>query len=122
MSKAYQVVTEHGLVIPPALCASAQLGGEVLLEIEPGSIAIRPARLSAYEVQRRAAFYALMNIGDAVSINAPILEVLNAREQWNVTVTRKATRDCVGVLALNAETGEVITWTPSPTPSTDAIN
>ena len=118
MSKAYQVVTEQGIVIPPALCASAQLGDEVLLEIEPGRIAIRPARLSSYEAQRRAAFYALMHIGDAVSIHAPSLKVENSIEQWNVAVTRKATQVPVGVLALNAETGEVITWTPSA----DAIN
>ncbi len=118
MSKAYQVVTEQGLLIPAALCASAQLGDEVLLEIEPGRIAIRPARLSAYEAQRRAAFYALTNIGDAVSISAPSLEVKNAIEQWNLTITRKATREQCGVLALNAETGEVMTWTPSA----DTIN
>ena len=118
MSKAYQVVTEQGIVIPPALCASAQLGGEVLLEIEPGRIAIRPARLSAYEAQRRAVFYVLTHLGDALSVSAPSLELANAIELWSFTVTRKATGERRGVLALNAETGEVITWTPS----TDAIN
>lgn len=122
MSKAYQVVTEQGIVIPAALCASAQLGDEVLLEIEPGHIAIRPARISAHEAQRRAAFYVLMKLGDALRISAPSLEVKNAIEQWNFTVTRKATGEQRGVLALNAETGEVIAWTPSPALSTDTIN
>ncbi len=57
MSKAYQVITEQGLVIPPALCASAQLGqlgSEVLLEIEAGKIAIRPARRRRRATARRA--------------------------------------------------------------------
>lgn len=118
MSKAYQVVTEQGIVIPPALCASAQLGDEVLLEIEPGRIAIRPARLTPYEAQRRAVFYVLTHLGDALRISAPSLEFKNETEQWHFTVTRKATGEHRGVLALNAETGEVINWTPSP----DAIN
>ena len=67
MSKAYQVVTEQGLVIPLALCASAQLGDEVVLDIEPGRISIRPAQVTAEEAQRRALRYVLMNLGDALS-------------------------------------------------------
>ncbi|NOT58751.1 MAG: hypothetical protein HOP19_00845 [Acidobacteria bacterium] len=118
MSKAYQVVTEQGLVIPPALCASAQLGDEVLLEIEPGRIAIRPARLNPYEAQRRALFYVLTHLGDALRISAPSLELINATEQWHFNVSRKATGEHRGLLALNAETGEVISWMPSA----DAIN
>ncbi len=73
MSKAYQVITEQGLVIPPALCASAQLGGEVLLEIEPGRIAIRPVCLSEEDARRRALRYLLTTLGDALSISAPSL-------------------------------------------------
>ena len=112
MSKAYQVVTEQGIVIPPALCASAQLGDEVLLEIEPGRIAIRPARLSAYEAQRRAFKYALFHLGDALTIGAPTLKTINADESWVISIMRQATGEPVGELVLNAETGEVREWKP----------
>ncbi len=119
MSKAYQVITEQGLVIPPALCASAQLGGEVLLEIEPGRIAIRPVRLSAAEAQRRALRYVLTTLGDALSLSAPSLVGQNAEAVWTFTVNRKATGELCGELRLNAETGEVIAWLPAAsTPET----
>lgn len=119
MSKAYQVITEQGLVIPPALCASAQLGGEVLLEIEPGRIAIRPVRLAAAEAQRRALRYVLTTLGDALSLSAPSLLGQNTEAVWAFTVSRKATGELCGELRLNAETGEVIAWLPAAsTPET----
>jgi hypothetical protein len=119
MSKAYQVITEHGLVIPPELCATAQLGGEVLLEIEPGKIAIRPARLSAEEARRRALRYVLTTLGDALSLGAPTLQGQNAEAVWSFAVSRSATGAFRGELRLNAETGEVIAWLPaSATPET----
>jgi hypothetical protein len=113
MSKAYQVVTEQGLVIPPALCASAQLGDEVVLDIEPGRIAIRPARISAEEAQRRAVRYVMMNLGDALSISAPQLQGQGAESVWSVNVLRTATRDLCGTLRLSAESGEVVAWLPT---------
>ena len=113
MSKAYQVITEQGLVIPPALCASAQLGEEVWLEIEPGRIAIRPVRLSATEAQRRALRYVLTTLGDALSLSAASLQGQNAEAVWAFTVSRKATGELCGALRLNAETGEVIAWLPA---------
>ena len=113
MSKAYQVITEQGLVIPPALCASAQLGGEVLLEIEPGRIAIRPVRLSPDEARRRALRYLLTTLGDALSLSAPSLLGQNADAVWAFTVSQKATGDFRGELRLNAETGEVMAWLPA---------
>jgi hypothetical protein len=115
MSKAYQVVTEQGIVIPAALCASAQLGDEVLLEIEPGRIAIRPARLSAYEAQRRAFKYVLFNVGDALTIGAPTLQIINASESWVLSITHQTTGELVGELVLNAESGEVRDWKPVAT-------
>lgn len=114
MSKAYQVVTEQGIVIPPALCASAQLGDEVLLEIEPGRIAIRPARLSAYEAQRLAFKYLLFHVGDALRISAPTLQT-SPHESWVFTITRQGTGELAGELVLNAETGEVSDWKPATT-------
>lgn len=113
MSKAYQVITEQGLVIPPALCALAQLGGEVLLEIEPGRIAIRPVRLSAMEAQRRALRYVLTTLGDALSLGAPSLQGQSTEAVWAFTVSRSATGEFRGELRLNAETGEVVAWLPA---------
>jgi hypothetical protein len=109
MSKAYQVVTEQGLVIPPALCASAQLGAEVLLEIEPGRIAIRPARVSAAAAQRSALRYVLTRLGDALSLGAPALQ----EQVWSFAVSRTATGELRGELQLDAETGEVSAWLPA---------
>ncbi len=113
MSKAYQIITEQGLVIPPALCATAQLGGEVLLEIEPGKIAIRPAHISAEEARRRALRYILTTLGDALSLGAPSLIGQNAEAVWSFTVSRSATGEFRGELRLNAESGEVIAWLPA---------
>lgn len=113
MSKAYQVITEQGLVIPPALCASAQLGEEVLLEIEPGRIAIRPARLSSTEAQRRALRYVLTTLGDALSLSAPTIIGQNAEAVWSFAVSRSATGEFRGELRLNAETGEITAWLPA---------
>ncbi len=113
MSKAYQVITEQGLVIPPALCASAQLGSEVLLEIEAGQIAIRPARLSAAVARRRALRYLLTTLGDALSLGAPTLQGQNAEAVWSFAVSRSATGEYRGELRLNAETGEVSAWLPA---------
>ncbi len=119
MSKAYQVITEQGLVIPLALCATAQLGGEVLLEIEPGKIAIRPVRISAEEAKRRALRYLLTTLGDALSLSAPSLLGQNAEAVWSFIVSRSATGEIRGELRLNAETGEVIAWLPAfATPET----
>lgn len=112
MSKAYQVVTEQGLLIPSALCASAQLGDEVVLEIEPGRIAIRPARILAEEAQRRALRHVLMNLGDALSVSAPQLQGQGAEALWSVSVRRTATRELCGELRLSAESGEVVAWLP----------
>ena len=120
MSKAYQVITEQGLVIPPALCASAQLGAEVLLEIEPGRIAIRPARLSAAAARRKALRYVLTTLGDALSLSAPTLLGQNAEAVWSFAVSRSATGEVRGELQLNAETGEVSAWLPASAPSTTA--
>ncbi len=114
MSKAYQVITEQGLVIPPALCASAQLGGEVLLEIEPGKIAIRSVRLSAEEARRRALRYLLTTLGDALSLSPPSLIGQHTEAVWSFTVSRNATGEFRGELRLNAATGEVIAWLPAP--------
>ena len=112
MSKAYQVVTEQGLLIPSALCASAQLGDEVVLEIEPGRIAIRPARILGEEAHRRALRYVLMNVGDALSVSAPQLQGQGAEALWSVSVRRTATRELCGELRLSAESGEVVAWLP----------
>lgn len=112
MSKAYQVVTDQGLLIPPALCASAQLGDEVVLDIEPGRIAIRPARISPEEAQRRALRYVLMNLGDALSVSAPQLQGEGTEALWSVTVRRTATRELRGELRLSAESGEIVAWLP----------
>lgn len=114
MSKAYQVITEQGLVISPALCATAQLGGEVLLEIQPGRIAIRSVRLSAQQVQQKALRYLLTTLGDALRLSTPSLINHNAEAAWSFTVSRSATGECRGELRLNAETGEVIAWLPAP--------
>ena len=113
MSKAYQVVTEQGIVIPPALCASAQLGDEVVLDIEPGRIAIRPARISAEEAQRRALRYVLMNLGDALSVSEPQIQGQGGEAIWSVSVRRTASRELCGELHLRAENGEVIAWLPA---------
>jgi len=113
MSKAYQVVTEQGIVIPPALCASAQLGDEVVLDIEPGRIAIRPARISAEEAQRRALRYVLMNLGDALSVSEPQIQGQGGEAIWSVSVRRTASRELCGELRLRAENGEVMAWLPS---------
>ena len=67
MSKAYQVVTEQGIVIPPAFCASAQLSDEVILDIEPERIAIRPARMFVAEAQQQAMKPAVQRAGTAQS-------------------------------------------------------
>lgn len=120
MSKAYQVVTEHGLVIPSALCESAQLGDEVVLDIEPGRIAIRPARIQAEEAQRRALRYVLMNLGDALSVSAPQLQGQGTEALWSVSAQRTATDEFCGELRLSAESGEVIAWLPAA-PATEAI-
>lgn len=122
MSKAYQTITEQGLVIPPALCASAQLGEEVLLEIEPGRIAIRPARLSAAEAQRRALRYVLSTLGDALSLSVGSLQGQNAEAVWTFAVSRRATGEFRGELRLNAETGEIIAWSPASTPPETAAS
>jgi hypothetical protein len=119
MSKAYQVVTEQGIVIPPALCASAQLGDEVVLDIEPGRIAIRPARLPAEEAQRRALRYVLMNLGDALSVSVPQLQGQDTEALWSLSVRRTATDEFCGELRLSAESGEVIAWLPAA-PATEA--
>lgn len=119
MSKAYQVVTEQGLIIPPALCESAQLGDEVVLDIEPGRIAIRPARISAEEAQRRALRYVLMNLGDALSVGAPQLQGQGTEALWRVHVRRSATRELCGELCLSAESGDVLAWLPAA-PATEA--
>lgn len=119
MSKAYQVITEQGLVIPPALCASAQLGEEVLLEIEPGRIAIRPARLSAAAAQQRALRYVLTRFGDALSLSPPVLQSEQAEAVWSFSVWRTATDELRGELRLNAESGELVAWLPAtPAPET----
>lgn len=112
MSKAYQVITEQGLVIPPALCASAQLGAEVLLEIEPGRIAIRPVRLSADTAQRKALRYVLTSLGDALRLGPPVLRGHHAEAVWSFAVSRTVTGELRGELQLNAETGEVSAWLP----------
>lgn len=113
MSKAYQVVTEQGLVIPSALCESAQLGHEVVLDIEPGRIAIRPARIPAEEAQRRALRYVLMNLGDALSVSAPQSQGQGAEAVWRISVCRTATRELCGELRLSTESGEVVAWLPA---------
>jgi hypothetical protein len=113
MSKAYQVVTEQGLVIPLALCASAQLGDEVVLDIEPGRISIRPAQVTAEEAQRRALRYVLMNLGDALSVSAPRLQGQGTEVIWSLSVQRTASRDFCGELRLSAESGEVVAWLPA---------
>jgi hypothetical protein len=119
MSKVYQVVTEKGLIIPPAVCASAELNGEVILNVEPGRIAIRPARISLEEAQRQALRYVLMNLGDALSISEPQLEGQGAEAIWSVHVHRTATRELCGELRLSAESGAVVAWLPTA-PTTDA--
>ena len=116
MSKAYQVITEQGLVIPPALCATAQLGGEVLLEREPGRIAIRSVRLSAEEAQRRALRYILTTLGDALSISAPTLIGQTTEAVWSFAVRRTTTNELRGELRMNAETGAIVAWLPTMEP------
>ena len=113
MSKVYQVVTEGGLAISPALCASAQLGNEVVLDIEPGRISIRPARVTAEEAQQRALRYVLMNLGDALSVNAPQLQGQGTEAIWSLSVRRTASRELRGELRLSAESGEVVAWLPA---------
>jgi hypothetical protein len=120
MSKAYQVVTEQGLVIPPSFCVSAQLGGEVVLDIEPGRIAIRPARLSAEEAQRRALRYVLMNLGDALSVSEPQLQGQGPEALWGFRVRRTATQELRGELRLSAENGEVVAWLPAVSATEEA--
>jgi hypothetical protein len=112
MPKAYQVITPQGLVIPPALCASAELSDEVVVDIEPGRIGIRPARISVEEAQRRALHYVLMNLGDALSVSAQQIEGQGAEALWKVSVRRTATRELCGELRLRAEDGEVLAWLP----------
>jgi hypothetical protein len=113
MSKAYQIITEQGLVISPALCASAQLGGEVLLEIEPGRIAIRSVRVTAAQARQRAVHYLLTTLGDAISLSPPTLQVQNSEAVWSFTVSRKVTNEVRGELRINADTGEVTSWSPT---------
>jgi hypothetical protein len=120
MSKAYQVITDQGLVIPPALCESANLDGEVLLEIESGRIAIRPAQLSASAAQRRALRYVLNRLGDALSISEPILQGHSPEAVWSFNVSRTATDELQGELRLSAESGEVVAWLPASPPPESA--
>lgn len=117
MSKAYQIVTEQGLVIPSALCASAQLGGEVLLEIEPGRIAIRAARLSAEAAQRQALRFVLTKLGDALKLSVPKLQEHNGNPVWAFMVRRTANDEVRGELLLNAENGELMAWLPTSDPA-----
>lgn len=112
MSKAYQVVTGQGLVIHQAICESAQLGDEVVLEIEPGRIAIRPAHISTEEAQRRALRYLITNLGDALSVSEPQLKGQGTEAIWSVNVHRTAARELCGELRLSAESGEVLAWLP----------
>jgi hypothetical protein len=113
MSKTYHLITEQGLVISPALCASAGLGGEVLLEIEPGKIAIRSVKISAEIAQRKALRYLLSTLGDALTLSSPALHEHNSQPSWIFTVNRKGTGEFRGELQINAETGEVISWQPT---------
>jgi hypothetical protein len=90
----------------------------VVLEIEPGRIAIRPARIPAGEAQRRALRYVLLNLGDALSVGEPQLQGQGAEALWHVKVRRTATRELCGELRLSAESGEVVAWLPV-TPTSD---
>jgi len=110
--KTYQVVTEKGLVIPQTLCASAQMGREVVVDVEPGRLAIRPARISAEEAQRRALRYVLTNLGDALEIGTPELQGRGEDAFWQVAVKRKAEDGVRGELRLRAEDGECLDWRP----------
>ncbi len=117
MSKAYQTITAQGLVIPPALCASTQLGqlgDKVLLEIEPGRIAIRPALLSAAEAKRHALWFVLTKLGDALTFGLPVLREHDHAPVWVFTVRYKASHELCGELRIHAENGEVAAWLPAP--------
>lgn len=113
MPKTYQVVTERGLVIPQTVCGSAELGDEVVVDIAPGRIAIRPARISADDAQRRALRYALTNFGDALDVSVPELRGQGENAVWCVSVKRRATQELCGEVHLWAESGEVIDWHPA---------
>lgn len=112
MPKTYQVVTDRGLVIPQTLCSTAQLGGEVVVDVEPGRIAIRPARISSEEAGCRALRYVLMNLGDALEIGVPELRDHGEDAFWHVVVKRKVEDEICGELRLRAEDGEVLDWRP----------
>ena len=113
MSKTYQAVTERGVVIPQTVCASASLGDEVVIDIAPGRIAIRPSRISAEEAQRRALRYALTNLGDALDVSVPELRGQGEDAIWCVSLRRQATQELCGEVHLWAESGEVIDWRPA---------
>ena len=112
MPKTYQLVTDRGLLIPQTLCRSAQLGEEVVADVEPGRIAIRPARITSEEAQRRALRYVLMNLGDALEIGVPELRDHGEDAYWQVVVRRKGKDEIRGELRLRAEDGEVLDWRP----------
>jgi len=91
----------------------------VVLDIEPGRIAIRPARIAAEEAQRRAVRSVMMNLGDALSVSAPQGQGQGAEAVWSVNILRAATREVCGTLRLSAESGAVVAWLPAAPMTSD---
>jgi hypothetical protein len=111
MSKVYQPITERGLEIPGSLCQQAQLEGEAVIEVEPGQIRIRAARLSQEEARRLANTYIVMNLGDALYPTDFDWTRSGGEPFWRVTVTHHFSGAKRGELWIHATDGAV-EWRP----------
>jgi hypothetical protein len=71
--------------------------------------------ISRDDARRRANFYLLMVMGDALYVSGMDISISEGKRVWRATVLHRATRERVGELHLDAETGEEMTWYPDAT-------
>ncbi len=64
------------------------------------------------EARRLASFYLLMVVGDALYVSDMELCTSEGKPLWRMTVSHKGTRERMGELHMDAQTGEGVKWYP----------
>lgn len=68
--------------------------------------------ISRAEARRLASFYLLMVVGDALYVSDMELSTSEEKPIWRMTVSHKGTRERMGELHMDAQTGEGVRWYP----------
>jgi hypothetical protein len=64
------------------------------------------------EARRLGSFYLLMVVGDALYVSDMELCTSEGKPLWRMTVSHKGTRERMGELHMDAQTGEGVRWYP----------